>query len=190
MKTIKVTQSASEKFAPDSIVMRLDLRAENKKYGEAMRLLGGKTAEISAALQNAGLKKEEITTSGACVNNEQRDGKSIFCARSDMRVTLAADDERADSVIDALQKSGSAWTQGYALCNKSYRNELLEKAVSAARDAAQVIASAAGVKLGALVGVEYAADFGGVPRLMRASAVAEPERIEASETVTCEWEIA
>ena len=190
MRTIKVTKSAGGKFAPDSIEVKISLNAEHKKYGEAIKLLNEHSENMNSLLMDAGLKKGDATTSGACVSHEKRDGKSVFCGRADITVRLPLADERADAVLEAVQKSGFAWSQSYARKDSSYKSELIAAAVKAAREAAQTIASAAGVKLGALTNVEYVADFGGAPRLMRAMSAVEPEQIEASETVTCEWEIA
>ena len=36
MKTIKVTQSASGKFAPDTATVSVEVKTESKKYGEAV----------------------------------------------------------------------------------------------------------------------------------------------------------
>ena len=43
MKTISVTQTATEKFAPDTTVFEVKLVSESKKHAEAVKLLHDKT---------------------------------------------------------------------------------------------------------------------------------------------------
>lgn len=190
MKTIKVTQSVRERIAPDGMTVRLHLRAENKKYDAAADALRDAVATAEKMLMRAGLQKDEIFSSGASITHERRDGKTLFCARTDMRITLSVTDARAGALLDAAEESGAEWSQEYVLLGDAHRKDLLKKAVQEARAAAETIAAAAGVRLGALVSVTYGGDGMGAPRMMRAMALAEPEQIETEETVTCEWEIA
>ena len=67
MKTIRVTQSASEKLSPDAVTVDIRLVAEHKKYAESMAALNKKTEAVSALLTNAGLKRDEIFSSGSSV---------------------------------------------------------------------------------------------------------------------------
>lgn len=194
MKTIKVTQSASGKFAPDTATVSVEVKTESKKYGEAVSELNLKAEEIIKSFAAAALDKNEIRKSGASVAQIKRDGKTLFAARTEIKASLPITDGRMERVLAAAESSGMGWNSEYSLADKSYRNALAAEAVAAARASAQSIAAAAGVKLGELCGVEYAAGFGGGARLMRAAAFsgacAEPEDVEAVESVTCEWEIA
>lgn len=191
MKSIKVTQSASDKFAPDSTVIHVWLRAESKKYAEAIQLLEKKRAELLASLPPLG---DEISLRGASVGSVRRDGKTLFCASTELKIALPVTDERIGDAIAALEKCGAEWNQEFALGDTAYKDTLIRRAVSAARSVAESIAAAAGVNLGDVISVEYESGFGGGARVMRAMAardeiVASPEPIEASENVTCEWEI-
>lgn len=195
MKTIQVTQDVHEKIAPDRVVLRAQLRAEHKKSAEAARLLQEKTAAVLRALTgDARLSREEITTQGTAVHAVRRDGKSLFCAQAELKIILPVSDDRAGDAADVLEKSGEAWQQSYALGDTSYRERLLQKAVAAAKADAQLLAAAAGVRLGELSHIEYAASFGGA-RMLRAAAfsaesgAAAPEPIDVGENVVCAWEI-
>ena len=195
MKTIKVSQTASEKFEPDTLIVEIRFNAESKKHSEASDLLRKQSDGAMRLLAAAGLSDGEIKSRGVSVSSYKRDGKTIFCAYENCRISLAVSDKRTDAVTEAVEKSGAEWSCQYRLEDRSYRNALIKRAVSEARDSAVQIADAAGVKLGGLAGVEYAAQFGGGARLMRAAAFgadnvsASPEQIEISESVTCECEI-
>ena len=194
MKTVKVTQNASGKFPPDTVAISVELSAQHKKSGEAAKLLQEKQAQLLAALAAAGVKDGEITTHGTGVTSSRQDGKTVFYAHTDCKLKLSVADERLGNITDALEKGDVAWRQQYELADNKHRASLIAQAVAAAKEDAACIAKSAGVKLGGLAGVEYAASFGGGVRLMRAMAKAEsiaacPEDIELNESVTCEWEI-
>lgn len=192
MKTVKVTQTARGKFAPDTAVITVALKSESKRYAEAARGLNAQAEQtVKNLAEIAGLEKGEIQKSGSEVMQVRHEGKTYFSARTEIKVTLAACDARIDGVVAACDASGAPWRSEYVLADKSYRDSLAAEAVRAARASAESIAAAAGIKLGGLANVEYAASYGGV-RLMRAAAAetcAEPEDVEAEESVTCEWEI-
>lgn len=193
MKTISVTQTATEKFAPDTAVFELRLVAESKKHSDAVAALREKTEAVTNALASAKLAKGELSASGAAVSSARRDGKLFFSAHENMKITLPVADIRLGDVTDALEKSGAEWSQTYVLSDKSHKNALIQKAVKAAREVAEALASAANAKLGALASMEYVSQYGGGVRMLRAASfsdAAEPEQIEAQETVACEWEIA
>lgn len=194
MKTIKVTQNASGKFAPDSVTLRAELFAEHKKSGEAARLLREKTDAVLRALAAAGIQEGEAVTSGTGVSATRREGKTVFYAHADIKLTLAVSDERIEGIAEALEQSGASWRQQYELADNAHREALIEQAVAAAKEDASAIARAAGVRLGELASVEYAASYGGGVRVMRAAMAADtvsarPEDVELTETVTCAWEI-
>lgn len=188
MKTIRVTQSASEKLSPDAVTVDIRLVAEHKKYAESMAALNKKTEAVSALLTNAGLKRDEIFSSGSSVYTARRDNKQYYTARTELKVKLALSDERVERVLSALEDCGEQWSTGYALTDDGYKSSLVKRAVDAAKRSAETLAVAAGVKLGELCKIEYAPSF--QPAMLRAAALGgEPERINAEETVTCEWAI-
>ncbi|MDE7395590.1 MAG: SIMPL domain-containing protein [Clostridiales bacterium] len=195
MRTIKVTQSASEKFPADCAVMTLRLSCEHKKYAEAVKDLSEKSSQVLVLLAGALLESNEIVTGGSAVDTVTREGKKLFRAHTEIKAELSVTDPRLFAAFDALEASGVAWTQSYTLKDDTCRTKLLGKAVDMARNAAETLAKASGVKVGKLQNIDYTS-YGERPRVMRAMAMdaavgaaAEPEGIELSETVTCEWEV-
>lgn len=190
MKTIKVTQNASGKYTPDTLKITLQPKAESKTYTEAVEELKEKTAELNKKFSG------ELAGKGAMVSSVMRNNKKLFCAHTELTIALPLTDVRAGDMLSAAEQSGVEWISEFTLKDDSYRSELVSRAVTEARASAEVIANAAGVRLGALVSVEYAAPYSANHRLMRAACMdlnadsVEPEQINAVETVTCEWEIA
>ncbi len=194
MKTIRVTQNASGKFPPDTVRLSVEISAQHKKSGEAAKLWQEKRSGLLASLSAAGVKEGEVTTHGTGVSCTRQDGKTVFYAHGDCSLSLKISDERMSDITDALEKGNVAWRQQYVLADNTHRASLIAQAVAAAKEDALSIAAAAGVRLGNLTHVEYAAPYGGGARVMRAMANAEtigvrPEEVELSEGVTCEWEI-
>lgn len=193
MHTVKVTQSASGKFAPDRAVFRIELRAEHKRSDQAAKALQQKRDGVLRKLAAAGLCEGEVTFRNAGCAAMRKEDKTVFCAYGDLTASLAVIDNRMQTVTAALEKSETAWRQSYELQDTSHRETLMAQAVAAAKRDALALVTAAGARLGALTGIEYAASFGGA-RVMRAMAREEsvsalPEPIEVTETVTCEWTI-
>lgn len=192
MKTIQVTQSASEQLAPDSTVIEIRLHSENESYAAAAKQLHKTTAETLDRLCACGLG-DEVKRQSESVSSVQYNGKTKFEGNGSLRITLAVSDARIEKCIEALEQSGAPWRQSFVLTDTSYRNGLIAKAVQAAHDAAQTIAAAANVHLGTLANVEYAASFGGGARMLcamgRSGDNATPDTIEVTEAVTCSWEI-
>ena len=136
MKTIKVSQTASEKFEPDTLIVEIRFNAESKKHSEASDLLRKQSDGAMRLLAAAGLSDGEIKSRGVSVSSYKRDGKTIFCAYENCRISLAVSDKRTDAVTEAVEKSGAEWSCQYRLEDRSYRNALIKRAVSEARDSA------------------------------------------------------
>lgn len=125
MRTIKVTQSATEKIAPDSTVIEVRLRSEHKKSSEAARELQEKCSAVISALGACGLGADEVKAGSTSVSTVRRDNKTLFCAQTRLKITLPLGDNRADGCIEALDRSGADWSQTYILQSKTYKAELI-----------------------------------------------------------------
>ena len=119
MKTIKVTQSASGKFAPDTATVSVEVKTESKKYGEAVSELNLKAEEIIKSFAAAALDKNEIRKSGASVAQIKRDGKTLFAARTEIKASLPITDGRMERVLAAAESSGMGWNSEYSLADRS-----------------------------------------------------------------------
>ena len=105
------------------------------------------------------------------------------------------------AALEALGGVACEWNIAFKLKDRSKSDELVAGAVKTARRNAEIIAKAAGVKLGKLANAQYSS-YGSEPVHMaklRTFAAADtyagaaddvaPEDVEISESVTCSWEI-
>ena len=191
-RLITVTETASEKFPADYVNITVTACAESKLYGDASDKAEEKALVAVKAVKAAGI---DVRASGINVGT-LRDGKKITGYRATRSYTADFDYDSAvlSKCLEAVSSSECEFKVSFSLKDKSAAKKVTERAVVAARDSAQTIASAAGVKLGKLVKVDYASQYGGGRVMyMRASldnsASSEPEDISLSETVTCSFEI-
>lgn len=192
MQTIKVTQTASKKVLPDTVVFDIRLTGENKKHEEASAQLRVQADRCRALLQKAGVREEELTANCACVRAVRQDGKRAYIAQADWKARLPSADERVALISDALDESGVQWDMQWQRELDGGDKELLAQAVRQSREAAERIASAAGGRITSLVSAQYESLPHGNVMLMRASRTETapvPEPVEVSETVTCIWEM-
>lgn len=192
-KTITVTATASDSFPADHVTVSVTAAGEGKRYADAV-----KSAEELADKTVGAVKVAGFTVHAGTVNvSALREGKSIRGYRASRKFGFEFDydKEKMGAALGLLSECPCDWRISYSLKDKSASKTLLTRAVKAARDDAETIAAAAGVKLGALCNVEYS---GGSSRPVAlcaavfdagAAATAEPDDISLSETVTCSWYI-
>ncbi len=196
-KGITVTKTVSEKIAADYVKISFSAVGEAKKYGEAVDRADAIADKAVGALKNAGVGNVRML--GVNVS-AVRDGKKIVAYRAVRNLSAGLDFDKTTlgSALDALSDSEGEWRISFALKDRSAASKsLVARAVKSARERAEAIAAAAGVKLGKLDSVENSSsDFdGGSPvmlRMARADCVpnsVDPEDITLSETVTCSWTI-
>ena len=190
---ITVSKTVSDKTDADTVEIKLTALGENKKYAAAVSTADEKADKVVALLKNSGFTPElrGITVS------DIRDDKRIvaFRAARVFSVRFDADAETIGRALDVLDGSDCEWHISFSLKNDNpIYDRLLACAVKSAKDSAEVIASASGVKLGRLRSVNYESGERGYPVAMFARAAsgmngADAERITVSQSVTCSWEI-
>lgn len=190
-RVITVTETASEKLPADYVNISLTACAEGKNYADASDKADALAAKATNTLAAIGV---EVRTSGINVT-AVRDGKKItgYRAARSFSAGFDYDKKTLSGCLEAISATECEWRLSFSLRDKSASKRVTEQAVVAARESADTIARAAGVKLGKLVKVDYASQGGGRVAFMRAAAVGgavqEPEDITVSETVTCSFEI-
>lgn len=217
-RTIRVTGKGKLSVAPDLIRLQLNLEDRKKKYEDALKASAEQTELLREALFPLGFEGKQLKTVFFNVDTEYESYETKehiwknrlagYRFHHNLKLEFALDHERLGKVLYAL---GQSKVQpeihlSYAVADpEKSRNELLACAVADAKTKAEVLAKAAGVKLGAIAGIEYSfgtADFAVRPvnRLMAPKAMAsgmdsysismEPEEIKAEDDVTVLWEIA
>jgi uncharacterized protein YggE len=204
---IRVQGSGHAASTPDTVILGLDLVSEHKDYGKATADAGRKLELLRAALPKAGLTAEQLKTESFNVGVERDyvSGVHTFRAYSvkhDLSLRLPFEPVQLGRVLAAVTASNTKVSLSLTFTvadPEEVKRRVLEDAVRNARSRAEVIAAAAGQKLGAIRAIEY----GHTEILIRSAmhsleACAEPAMnldlnpadIEAEDTVLVAWELA
>lgn len=219
MRTIRVTGKGQLKLKPDRTRITLTLEGLYPEYGETLRRSSEDTEKIQAVLSDFGFGREDLKTLSFNVDTEYEgyteDGvyKQRFAGyrfRHTMKVEFDSDAERLGQVLYALAHSSlkPEFRLSYTVKDaEGAKNALLGRAVADAREKADVLTKAAGVKLLDMQSIDYSwgeVTFESRPMnravmadgLMAAPKAAAsydldivPDDIEVSDTVTVIWEI-
>lgn len=197
---ISVSASAKAKLPPDTVEIRLTAKGEAKKYAEAVECADAVADAAVATFKKAGF--DNVRSDSARVYAVRNDKKTVgYRASREFFVEFAFEMERMSAALEALGGVACEWNIAFKLKDRSKSDELVAGAVKTARRNAEIIAKAAGVKLGKLANAQYSS-YGSEPVHMaklRTFAAADtyagaaddvaPEDVEISESVTCSWEI-
>ena len=202
--------SGIARLAPDTATLALWLRAQNADYNTAAEALKKGAAIVEAAVKTTGVdvqvKAEDFSVDARYEYKKDLAGnqKRVLAgyeARQMVRVTVAHEGVNVILVQNALQKCGADadLTVSYSLKDESAAEKLaLEKACKDAREKAEVMCAAAGVKLGQLISVSNGSEAvlqPAAPVMLRAvaaeaaPAAVEAEDIEVHATATLVFEI-
>lgn len=194
-KIITVTKTVSDKLPPDTAVFSLTTAVTAKKYGDAVRESETRASQLVATLAAAGF--DGLRAHGINVSPMRENGKQTgYRAVRSFSLKFAYDGARIAAATEALTSVDCEWRLSFALENPDCKTELINRAVKESKAEAEIIAAAAGEKLGGLCEAEYgSSDCGCSPVMLRAAYCAdgannvEPESITLTETVSCGWEI-
>jgi uncharacterized protein YggE len=207
-RTITVTSTASVGTAPDEAVIGFGMRSEADDSASAYADNGEKSDAVLAALQDAGLSKDDVETENVNVDRAVKDRNSpnehtVYVASTQIAVTVR-DLDAVSAVISAAVNAGvdSVRDLRFQVGDQTAsRQDALTAAVQGARRKADAIAAAAGASVSAVVQVReerstsrpyaYRSD------LMSEFAVSDatplivaPETVSTEVTVTVIWSIA
>jgi uncharacterized protein YggE len=192
---ITVNGTAAVRAVPDRADFSFGVQSTGRTASAALDANSAEMRKVIAALREAGVAAADIQTQQVDLSPRLSDnGESIFGYIAQNTVTAHLRDlDRAGAVIDAAVAAGANQVYGPSF-SRSNEAELyrtaLRSSVADARTKAQAIAAAAGVTLGAVVGVT---ETGGAPVPIAGkgaptaeAAPIEPgtQEIQASVTVT------
>ena len=211
---VKSTGRASAK--PDLIVISMTVQATEADYARAVEEGARRTEAIRAALLPLGFVKEDIKTSNYNVSTRyegEQDEHGVFRQRfagydcfHSLSLEFPMDIARLSAVVSALTES-SAEPQFHIRFTVKDADAVIDRvlhdAAARAREKAEILCAASGVRLGALLGMEYGVQELEIdsqtvcaPMLRMAKSdggMADmsvvPEDVRAEETVTFSWEI-
>jgi len=158
MAKIQVSATGTANVAPDMATVSAGVVTQGKTAREAMFGNATKMTRVFEELEAAGIEKKYITTSQLSLqpkyNYQNRQAPKIDGYEA--RNTVSAKSENLDNVgamLDALVKAGVNNINGVQFSikdSKAARDKAREDAIREAREKAENMAAAAGVKLGKL----------------------------------------
>ena len=219
MRTIRVTGKGQIKVKPDMTRITMTVEGLYKEYGETLRRSSEDTEALKDVLSGFGFERSDLKTLSFSVDTEyesykDRDGsyKQRFVGykfNHMMKVEFPSDNDRLGKVLYALAHCPvrPEFRISYTVKDpEATKNLLLGKAVTDAKEKANVLTQAGGVKLKDIQSIDYSwgeIDFeyrpmrGDVlmecceaPMMAKSYALdIEPDDIEVSDTVTVVWDI-
>jgi uncharacterized protein YggE len=156
---------------PDTATIMLGVSETAKGAVEAQSTVNKKVDAIKKALIKAGAKESDISVSDLGVwgnydySDNQQQKLTGYTASHTLNITTT-NMEKVGPLIDAALSAGSNQLQGVSFSaknNDDAYDQALKLAVEKAREKADVLAAAAGVKLGALQTLTESSDYGYSP---------------------------
>lgn len=202
---ITVTGEGRVDGAPDMATISLGVTTEGQTAAEAMRANSDELARVLANLETAGIAARDVQTSGLSLQpNWQSDSASgtsriVGYIASNMLTVRVRALDTLGGVLDAAVKDGANTLNGveFGLADpRPALDEARKRAVADAKARAELLAAAAGVKLGGILSISEGG--GARPPMpmyrMAADAVAAAVPVAAGEVamqadVTIVWEI-
>jgi uncharacterized protein YggE len=161
--TIAVTASADVEAEPDLAVVRVAVEATADSAAAAREQVATDTDAVRAALANASLPEEAVTTAGFTVQPQydySGDTPELVGYRATHALRIeVADVDRAGEIVDLAVDSGATSVDGvqFTLAEETrdeLRSQALAGAVDAARTDAETVASATGLSVTGVQRVE------------------------------------
>lgn len=215
MRTIRVTGKGQLKVHPDMTRITISLEGLHKEYEKTLKCSSEDTEELKSLLVPFGFERADLKTLSFNVEPEHEEYKEKeaykyrligYKYRHVMKVEFESDNKRLGKILYALANCPlhPEFRLSYTVKDpEAVKNELLGKAVQDAVAKAEVLAGAAGLKLGDIQNVDYSwgeIDFEyrpmkcliaepGMAEGGRYAMDIEPDDIEVQDTVTVVWEI-
>ncbi|MGM9603049.1 MAG: SIMPL domain-containing protein [Faecousia sp.] len=167
-RIISVKGTGKISVSPDYIEVLLSISSQNMEYGEALELANDKVEKLQNAVKAAGFCKKDLKTTNFRVNtvhNNVRDENGEYHqkfagynCRYDMKLSFDFDTEILAKALGEIANFGAQPELNIQFTVKNpdaVRKELLESAAENARQKAEILCKASGVKLGELVNINY-----------------------------------
>ena len=218
MRVIRVTGKGQIKVKPDMTRITLELEGTYPEYNETLRKSSEETEQLKEILLPFGFERSDLKTLYFNVDTEYESYREndVYKRRfigykfeHRLKLEFDSDNERLGKIIYALANSDvqPELRISYTIKDEeSAKNELLGKAVTDAKEKADVLSKAAGVALKDIQSIDYSwGEINFEVKPMRKALFEEteymsapsssfdldiePDDIEVSDTVTVAWEI-
>jgi len=181
-RVISVTGQGEGSVAPDLAIVSFAVSGDGKELGPTRDDVNKRSSAVLAALRKLALAERDIHAPDVGIHPQYdyRKGQKLIGYRVDRHMTAKVRDlDRLGDVLDGVVGAGANEVFGAqmgAADPSAAEHAALESAMASARAKAEVLAAAAGVKLGDVVRVEEDADRGGgmpMPKGRMMTAMAE-----------------
>ena len=213
MKTIRVTGTARLHLRPDVTVVTMTLQGTEPEYSAALNRASAEADELRDVLERLAFNREDLKTLSFHVNTEYEGyeeagvWKQRFAGyrfEHMLKASFDSDYERLGEVLTALANSSvrPMLQISYTLKDpEAAKKTLLTAAVADAKEKAQILAEASGVRLLALQSMEHTTgepSFDSLPMYRLDAPMAakasiamniEADDIAITDSVTCVWEM-
>lgn len=202
---ISVSASSTVRYEPDTAEFTTALSSTDKDAARAAAKVAALWSTLRQSLRQAGVPAEDAVSAGYSVNPEwewvSQNRTRVFkgyTARHVVRVTVR-DLQKLGGAIDAVVGAGAGNVEGLHYSSSRFeelRSQALAGAVRSARHDAELMATAAGGRLGSLQELQYGQPQPVIPvmrTMMVESAMAapateiEPGEQELSVSVSSRW---
>ena len=213
-RTITVRGTGKISAQADEVILRMNLTARDRDYAAAARKAEAQAQALESALQGAAFPPSALKTADFNVNTEYENVKGedgvfrnvckgfVCCRRLEMRFPFAQD--RLSAALQALSACNALpeISLSFTVSDRdALRRQALQAAAKNAREEAEILCDAAGVRLGGLLEIRheqggraplsptrFAADDA---RMFAAPARAaiRPEEVEIEDGASFTWEI-
>lgn len=213
--TVKGIGKASQK--PDLIIINMSLEVIEMDYVTSLKRAEADLGSLKAALISAGHKDELLVTTNFAVrtkyesryeNDAWKETFTGYLCEHKLKLEFDFALELLGKTIEAITNSASNPRFNIQFSVKdqnSLKDQLLKRAVDDSAHKAEIIAGAAGVKLGTIQKIDYSwsdlylyssSEMEMDRHVLALSSAADssgfdimPDEVEANDTVTVEWEI-
>ena len=215
MRTIRVTGRGSVSVKPDTTSLKITFEGAYKDYEETVKQSAEKTKILREAIEKSGLHGEDLKTKDFSINSEYesyRDHNDDYKKRfigykfhHRTEIQFPTDNKILGRILYELSVCSVKveFSIGYTVKDKDeVKKEVIKRAVENSREKAEILATAAGVKLGEVQSIDYSwgeieirtspVDMFEVKSCKMESSYdidIEPDDIDVADTVTILWEI-
>jgi len=163
MRSLKVQGKGRVYAEPDMVTLSFDVESKEKDYKKSVRNLNLRTEDLRKSMSASGLDKAELKTTSFSVrvDTKYEDGRHIFVgyiASHELEIDIPMDKDLLNKVLRQVAQghSGAQIRLAFTVRDKdALRKKALTQAVQTARENAETLVAAAGVKLGKLEHIDY-----------------------------------
>lgn len=209
-RIIRVTGNRKLSVKPDLIQLFLTLENKGEEYAETARQATEYVEELKQCFEELGFERADLKTRSYSIDTEyERERKQrLVVSRHSLKIEFDADNNRLGQILYALAHTSvkpEFWIEYTVKDKEGAKKLLLSKAVADSKEKAQVLVTAAGVKLGDVATIDCSwDDIAMVSRPLCGEVFAmndidstvesykmsiEPEDITISDSVTVVWMI-